>query len=120
VRGTFVRVTSAGPASDGVSLSVYLVRAVDAATRQIPLDPARSRCLQNFHLSVVLPAREAEGVAGMYQWHSRHSRYVSGAFNICDMAGMYQVQTQDAVSDAKASSQTRFLGPSVLGLASPL
>jgi hypothetical protein len=41
-------------------------------------------------------------------------------FNISDMVGMYQVQTQDAVSDAKASSQTRFLGPSVLGLASPL
>ena len=86
VRGTFVRVTSAGPASDGVSLSFYLVRTVDVATRQIPLDTARYRWLQNFHLSVVLPAREPEGVAGMYQWNSR---YESDG-----IVGMYQVQTQ--------------------------
>ena len=42
VRGTFVRVMSAGPASHGVSLSFYLARAVDV---QIPLSGTSHACI---------------------------------------------------------------------------
>jgi hypothetical protein len=58
VRGTFVRITSVGPADDGASLSFNLARAVDV---EIAADCARHGCRQTFHLPVVLPARQNNG-----------------------------------------------------------